>query len=175
MAAGDAQELYLVSPDITVISKALGGGYPVAACGASREIMNVVAEGTLFHGGVYAGNAVVMAAAEAVLDEILARGEAIYEHLRAVGDQLAAGLGEIMTRLREPHVVQSVGPVVSLFLTHQPVARLRNYREVATCCDFQKYIAFQHAVQRRGVYFHPNQYETMFVSTCIAARTFVRP
>ena len=127
--------------------------------------MSVVAAGKLFHGGVYAGNATVMAAAEAVLDEILARGESIYAHLGDVGDQLAAGLGEIMTRLSVPHVIQHVGAVVSLFLTHKPVERLGSYRDVAEHCDFEKYIGLQHAVQRRGVYFHPNQFETMFLST----------
>ena len=57
MAAGGAQEYYNVTPDVTVISKALGGGYPVAAIGASRQMMDYVARGELFHGGVYAGNA----------------------------------------------------------------------------------------------------------------------
>ncbi|MCE9546165.1 MAG: aminotransferase class III-fold pyridoxal phosphate-dependent enzyme, partial [Planctomycetia bacterium] len=66
VAAGGAQELYGIEPDITVVSKSVGGGYPVAAFGASREIMEPIVSGKLFHGGVYSGNAVVMAAAEAV-------------------------------------------------------------------------------------------------------------
>ena len=53
VAPGGAQEHYDVRPDITVVSKALGGGYPVAAFGASREIMELIARGEVFHGGVY--------------------------------------------------------------------------------------------------------------------------
>ena len=37
VAAGGAQEYFQVVPDITIISKALGGGFPVAAFGASRD------------------------------------------------------------------------------------------------------------------------------------------
>src|SRR5262249_15477089 len=92
VAPGGAQELYGVRPDITVISKALGGGYPVGAFGASREIMDVILSGKMFHGGVFSGNAVVMAAAEAVLDKVLAEREAVYGHLRAAGSALAEGM-----------------------------------------------------------------------------------
>jgi len=169
VAAGGASELYGVTPDITVVSKALGGGYPISACGAPREIMDVVVQGKLFHGGVYAGNALVTAAAEAVLDQIAADREGMYKHLHAVGDQLAAGLDEIMARLGVPHVVQHVGPMVSLFLTtgglNGKAHQFKEYRAVRRYCDFEKYIRFQHEMQGRGVYFHPNQFEPMFLST----------
>ena len=165
VAPGGAQEYYRVSPDITIISKALGGGYPVAAFGASREIMQAMVEGKIFHGGVYSGNAVVMSAAEAVLDEVIAHGETIYGHLDKMGRELAGGLGDIMSRLGVPHVVHQVGAIVSLFLTTSEVADLENYRDVRRHCDFEKYIRFQHQMQQSGVYFHPNQFETMFLST----------
>ena len=100
VAPGGAQEYYGVRPDITVISKAVGGGYPVAAFGASKEIMEVVVDGTMFHGGVFSGNAIVMAAAEAVLDEVLAHGESIYRHMHSVSDELCRGVDEILTRAR---------------------------------------------------------------------------
>jgi glutamate-1-semialdehyde 2,1-aminomutase len=78
---------------------------------------------------------------------------------------LADGLREIMTRLAIPHVVANLGPIVSLFLTKGDVQSLNNYRDVRRHCDFDKYIDFQHQMQRLGVYFHPNQFETMFLST----------
>lgn len=170
VAAGGAQELYGVAPDVTVISKALGGGYPVAAVGARREVMDWVARGELFHGGVYAGNALVMAAAEAVLDEVLEHREEIYSHLDAMGRLLAEGLRQIMTRIGAPHVVHQVGPIVSLFLTTEPVTKLTNYRAVRQYGDFDRYITLQHESQRRGVYYHPNMFETMFLSTAHTAK-----
>ena len=137
----------------------------MAACGASQEIMDLVANRTLFHGGVYAGNAVVMAAAEAVLDYVMAHKEAVYAHLNKVGAQLAGGIRQLLGRLGVPHVVQDVGPIVSLFLTTEPRERLSCYRVVRKYCNFSKYVEFQLQLQRSGVYFHPNQFEPMFLST----------
>ncbi|MGQ0637003.1 MAG: aspartate aminotransferase family protein [Planctomycetaceae bacterium] len=164
VAPGGAQEFYGVRPDITVISKALGGGYPVAAFGASREIMETIISGKMFHGGVFSGNAVVMAAAEAILDTVLANREDMYRHLHAISDQLAAGLREILSRAGVPHVTQHVGPMISVFLTTGADQPLHNYRDVRRNCEFEKYIRFQHEMQGSGVYFHPNQFEEMFLS-----------
>lgn len=161
---GGAQAYFGVKPDITVVSKALGGGFPVAAFGAAKELMDLVATGKVFHGGVYSGNAAVMAAANAVLDRVITQRDTLYLHLHTLATQLADGLDEIMSRLRVPHVVQNVGPMVSLFLTHDEVAGLTDYRAVRRHGDFDRYIRLQHALQKTGVYFHPNMFEPMYLS-----------
>jgi glutamate-1-semialdehyde 2,1-aminomutase len=165
VASGGAQQRYDVEADITVLSKALGAGFPISAVGSSRDIMQSIVEGRLFHGGVYSGNTLVMAAADAVLDEIHANGPAIYRHLEDVGGALARGAGEIFTRLGIPHRIQYVGPMVSMLLTHGDVDAITNYRDMRRHCDFDKYIRFQHQLQTSGVYFHPNQFEPLFLST----------
>ena len=169
VAAGGAQERYTVQPDITIISKALGSGYPVSAFGASRELMELFSTQQLFHGGVFSGNAVVMAAAEATLDMILSNRETMYPQLEQLASKLADGLGEIFTRHGVPHLVQYVGPLLSVFLTDGKIDSVREYRDVRRHCDMQKYIEFQHHMQRNGVYFHPNQFEPMFLSTAHTA------
>ncbi len=169
VAAGGAQERYIVQPDITVISKALGSGYPVGAFGASRELMDMITSGKLFHGGVFSGNAVVMAAAEASMDLILENRSTMYQDMEQLSTQLADGLRDIFTDLDVPHIVQSVGPLLSLFLTDGKVEKMREYRDVRRHCRMDTYIEFQHAMQRSGVYFHPNQFEPMFLSTAHTA------
>jgi glutamate-1-semialdehyde 2,1-aminomutase len=166
VAAGGAQELYDIQPDITVISKGLGGGYPVAAFGASKEIMQLVVDGKMFHGGVYSGNAIVMSAAEVVLDEILAHRTEFYDKLNKLGNELTQGFSRILGRAGIPHVTQHVGPMISIFLTDGQIDAFNNYREVRQHCDFAKYIRLQHLMQRSGVYFHPNQFEPLFL--CVA-------
>ena len=165
VAAGGAQECYHVQPDITVISKSLGGGYPVAAFGASVEIMEPIVQGSLFHGGVYSGNAVVMAACEAVLDAVLADGQAIYGQLHEISDLLCDGIDKILAGLGVPHHVHHLGPLLSILITRDDVEELPNYRAVRAHCDFDRYIEWQHELQRMGVYFHPNQFEPLFLST----------
>ncbi|MDZ4817379.1 MAG: aminotransferase class III-fold pyridoxal phosphate-dependent enzyme, partial [Planctomycetota bacterium] len=161
---GGAQDLYAVYPDITVVSKAVGGGYPISAFGASKDLMQSIVNGRMFHGGVFSGNAVVMAAADAVLDRLIHDKDAVYSQLNAVTGRLCSGLEEIMARLGVPAHTQHVGAAASLFLTKTPVERLYDYREVRENCEFEKFIELQHAAQRRGVYFHPNQFEPMFPS-----------
>ncbi len=158
-----------MTPDITVISKAVGGGYPVGAFGARKEIMDKIARGPLFHGGVFSGNALVMSAAEAVLDAVLADKEGIYRQFDAIGTQLAQGVREIMTRHHVPHHVVHIGSLFAILLTKEEVPTPANYREVRQHCDFERYIEFQHHMQRSGVYFHPNQFEPMFFSTAHTA------
>jgi glutamate-1-semialdehyde 2,1-aminomutase len=165
VAAGGAQQLYNLMPDITVLSKALGGGFPVAAFGASADIMDLVVSGKVFHGGVYSGNALVLAAADAVLTRLLGERDNLYAGLCERANQLADGLREIMTRHDVPHVVQNVGPMLSIVLTKGAVESLTNYREVRRHADVERYIKFQHALLDRGVYVHPNQFEPMYLST----------
>jgi glutamate-1-semialdehyde 2,1-aminomutase len=165
VAAGGAQERYGVPADITVLSKALGGGFPIAAFGASAEIMDVITSGKMFHGGVYSGNALALSAADAVLTKVLADQGAIYPALNARAEQLADGIREILTRHEVAHVVRNVGPMISAVLTKTPVEGLTNYRDARRHANGPRYIQFQHDLLDRGVYIHPNQFEPMYVST----------
>ena len=110
--------------------------------------MQVVVDGSMFHGGVFSGNAIVMAAAEAVLDELLARGESIYRHMYSVSDELCRGVGDILNSRKVPHLLQNVGPMISIYLTNGPVDGIHEYRDVRRHCDFAKYIRLQHMMQR---------------------------
>ena len=105
-----------------------------------------------------------MSAAEAVLDYVLANRGSMYAHLNKVADQLAVGMDEILTRLGVPHHVKHLGPLLALMLTKTEVPELASYRDVRRHCDFERYIELQHTMQRSGVYFHPNQFEPMFLS-----------
>ena len=71
IAPGGATEHYRVKPDITVLAKAIGGGMPLAAFGASAEIMEELNSLRVIHVGTYASNPITLAAAEATLKEVL--------------------------------------------------------------------------------------------------------
>ncbi len=164
VAAGGAQARFGVTPDITVVSKVLGGGVPIAAFGASRALFEPIESGTLFHGGVFSGNALVLAAAEAVLDEIISRGDALYDQLEVRSRQLADGLDTVLSAHQVPHCVQQVGALVSMILTVDHVERLDDYRAVRRHGDFERYIRLEHAMLDAGVYVHPNMFEPLFPS-----------
>ena len=164
LAAGGAQEAYGVFPDITVLSKALGCGFPVSAFGASAAIMDVIVKGRLFHGGVYSGNAAVLAGANAVLTKIIAERDSLYPALYARTEELVSGLKSILTRRGIPHLVQSVGPIIGIYFLNRETERLDNYREVYAYSDAERRIRVQHALLDHGVYIHPNHFEPLYLS-----------
>lgn len=67
-----AYQGYGVEPDILTSAKGLGGGFPVGACLATKEVAAPMIAGT--HGSTFGGNPLAMAAANAVLDVVLEPG-----------------------------------------------------------------------------------------------------
>ena len=83
-----------VAPDIMALAKALGGGFPVGACLATREAAKGMTAGT--HGSTFGGNPLAMSAANAVLDVMLAPG--FLDRVRQNGLLFKQRLAEIEDR-----------------------------------------------------------------------------
>ena len=94
VAAGGAVEKFGVTPDMVTLAKALGGGLPCGAIGATDEVMEIVANGSVYQVGTYNGNPLTMAAARATLYEVMT--PQAYEHLNMLNDRLLAGCEKIM-------------------------------------------------------------------------------
>jgi glutamate-1-semialdehyde 2,1-aminomutase len=94
VAAGGAVEKFGVVPDMVTLAKALGGGLPCGAIGATDEVMEVVADGTVYQVGTYNGNPLTMAAARATLYDVLT--PAAYDHLNMLNNRLLDGCERIM-------------------------------------------------------------------------------
>ena len=166
VARGGAQERYGVQADITMLAKAMGGGVPVGAVGGRAEIMQQLVNGTVFHGGVHSGNPFSMAGALATQQVYEQNGEAIYGLLEENTKRLADGLYKIFAEINVPIHIQHVGSLFSLQImdnAEEPVPQ--HYRSIASTTTPERFIRFQQAVQRAGVYFHPNRYEPWFIST----------
>ena len=64
-------------PDLTVLGKIVGGGYPVGAYGGRADIMKkIMPAGPVFQAGTLSGNPVAMAAGIATL-KVLKRNQAL--------------------------------------------------------------------------------------------------
>lgn len=167
VAPGGAQQKYGVTPDITILSKVLGGGFPIAVFGGSRELLAPIVAREVFHGGVYSGNAMVLSAAEAMLRQIIDQQGTIYSALESWSHALCQGMNEVLEHYQVAGFARNVGSLVSLVLTNQHSEELpHDYRSVRERGDFETYIKLEHLMVKKGVYFHPNMFEPMFVSTC---------
>ncbi|WP_067183958.1 aspartate aminotransferase family protein [Microtetraspora niveoalba] len=127
VAPGGATELYGVLPDIVCLAKAMGGGVPCGAIGATAELMELIADNIYQQVGTFNGNPLTMAAVRAMLTEVLTPDA--YAHLDAMRAHMADGVTELMARYDIPGYVASAGAKGSVIFTDQ----LRNYR------DFLKY------------------------------------
>src|ERR1700723_2239031 len=83
-----------VTPDIMPLAKALGGGFPVGACLATREGAAGMTPGT--HGSTFGGNPLAMSAVNATLDVMLE--PAFFERVKQVALLLKQRLAEIKDR-----------------------------------------------------------------------------
>jgi glutamate-1-semialdehyde 2,1-aminomutase len=96
LARGGASEYFGVKPDIICLAKAIGGGFPLAAFGTSREIMSLIGEGKMFHAGTYNTNPFVMAIGIATLRDVFTPEN--YEHINRMSKRLVDGCSAIIKK-----------------------------------------------------------------------------
>jgi len=156
---GGAQELYGVTPDLTMLGKVIGGGLPVGAYGGRREIMQLVAPaGPVYQAGTLAGNPIAMAAGVATLG-VLAR-DGVWAGIAEATEQWSSHLEEGARDARVALQVQRVGTMCTPFFTDTPVTDWPGAKRAST----SRYASFFHEMLNRGVYLPPSQYESEFLS-----------
>jgi glutamate-1-semialdehyde 2,1-aminomutase len=164
VAVGGAQERYGVMPDLTILSKVMGGGVPVAAFGGSRGKMAMLADHRAMHLGVYAGNHFSVRAAVTNLRKI-ERGPEVYEQLEQRGEYVEQQLRAMFAELDRLALISRVGSLMSVSLLSRPADLSRGPRAAAEAMDFAAHRAMQMGAQERGLYFHPSPIEPWFLST----------
>lgn len=103
VAPGGAQAVLGVTPDLTILGKALANGFAVAAIAGKRELMNLVAQGKVVHAGTYNTQSVSMAATIATL-EMIKSGKP-HEAIGVTGAALMQGLVEEFTNAGVVHEI----------------------------------------------------------------------
>jgi glutamate-1-semialdehyde 2,1-aminomutase len=159
VAAGGAQSLFGVTPDLSVMGKVVGGGLPLAAFGGRADVMSQLApDGPVYQAGTLSGNPVAVAAGLATLR--LIEAENPYPRLIAAATRLEQGLTDAFSLTGLPVVVQRVASLFSLFFAEGPILSFEDVRKA----DHARYAAFLHAMLEQGVYLPPSGYEAWFVS-----------
>jgi glutamate-1-semialdehyde 2,1-aminomutase len=125
MAPGGAQEVFGIQADLATYAKALANGFPLAAIGGRREVMEVVGRG-VSQGGTYCSNAVGIAAADATL-EILEDGQ-VLKAIDAQGHKLMAGIGRLLEERGITYQVQGPGGMFGLLFMDETPHEFRDMR-----------------------------------------------
>lgn len=113
LGPGGAQQRLGVVPDLTVLAKALGSGFPISAVVGRAEAMRV-AEGPVAHAGTYNGNALSVVAANATLGVLETERDTLYPRLERLSGELATGIDECADRRGVPLRAARAGAVIRL-------------------------------------------------------------
>ncbi len=118
-----AHELFDVKPDIMTMAKGIGGGVPMGGILATEKVASAFVPGD--HGTTFGGGPLVCAAANAVLDEILA--EDILDNVNEVGDYFVEELKKLDKEIIAD--VRGKGLMVGLELTEPGAEYVDKLRE----------------------------------------------
>ena len=167
VAAGGAQALFGVEPDLTCLGKVIGGGLPAAAYGGRREFMRHVAPlGSMYQAGTLSGNPLAMAAGLVTLREILKPG--VFAQLGEMTTALASAMQQEAAAAGIPVTTACAGSMWGFFFSREPI---RDYAAARALVDTRQFSAFFHAMLDQGVYLAPSAFESAFVSTAHDAAT----
>ena len=164
VALGGAQSVYAglipgFQPDMSVFGKVIGGGMPLAAFGASKKVMALLAPlGPVYQAGTLSGNPVATACGLATLKVITQPG--FFEALSQRTQALVAGLTAAAHQAGVPLVGDSQGGMFGFFFAD---TLPQNYG-VVMATDKERFNRFFHAMLDQGVYLAPALYEAGFVS-----------
>ncbi|MGC8895728.1 MAG: aspartate aminotransferase family protein [Candidatus Bathyarchaeia archaeon] len=161
LAPGGVQQYFGVKPDMTILGKILGGGFPIGAFCGPTEIMERV--DTLryqrpqysFHGGTFAANPITMTAGLATL-KILEDGRLI-NRLNRLGDKIREKLREIFEAKGIDVQVAGTG---SIFNVHFTKEELKD-ANVVFRADRKKLADYHSKLITNGVFFLPTHNGTL--------------
>jgi len=125
LGLGGAQGHYGVTPDMTILGKIIGGGFPIGAFCASEDIMEKIdhikypePETRSAHGGTFTGNPISTLAGKATIEEL--ENKPIYEKINDLGEKMREGLEDIFERSEIPASVTGVGSVFGIHFQDSP-------------------------------------------------------
>jgi glutamate-1-semialdehyde 2,1-aminomutase len=144
IARGGAQEYYGVRPDLATYAKALGNGYPVAALGGRREVMEIIGHGVSV-GGTYTNNKPGIAAAWATLK--ILKAEPVIETIEKRGTRLMNGLASIFAENDVKAVLSGYPGMFAFALGVDEVTCQRDWAK----SDRERLLRLAEAAMDRGV------------------------
>jgi glutamate-1-semialdehyde 2,1-aminomutase len=169
VAYGGAQSIFDINPDITTLGKIIGGGMPIGAYGASKELMQLVSPlGPMYQAGTLSGNPVAVAAGKATLGVL--KNSSIYSDLEERSGEFETGVNKAAEKHGIPLTVNRAGSMWTIFFTEGPVT---DY-ESANRSNRDKFARFFHLMLAEGVYLPPSQLEAAFFSAAHAKKDILQ-
>ena len=151
-----AQGHYGVTPHLTTLGKALGGGLPIGAVCGQEELMELVAPGgrAWIGGGTFSGNAASTTTGIAAL-QFLKSNPAVYEKIDGMGEKLREGIDDIFKSCGICTHTTGIGSFLLTHFTSEPDQKIRSGRDAWELADPKKRFEYQMRLIDEGVFFIP--------------------
>lgn len=159
VGAEGAAGYYNIQPDIITYGKIVGGGMPVGAYGASKEIMgHVTPDGNVYQAGTLSGNPIAMAAGYAALSQCLEEG--FYDKMEQKTQRFVAKLQAHCTAKGYPVTIPTIGSIFWIAFTQKVIRRA----DQIDPASMEKFKAIHSELLDNGIYLGPSGYEVGFIS-----------
>jgi glutamate-1-semialdehyde 2,1-aminomutase len=151
LAPGGAQQLYSVTPDISVFGKAIANGFPLSAVVGREDVMRVTSPktGKVGFSGTYNANQPSLAASKACLEQL--RDGKIQKKLSEDSKLLRKRFDEIKEDTGVNALLQSIGGQFQIYFTGDE--KVTDYKSAARS-NFKNYAIFSESLFRSGLLFH---------------------
>jgi len=161
MSTGGAQKYFTIKPDITTLGKALGNGFPIAAVGGKREIMDMLSpEGKVYQASTYAGNPVSVSAGISSVKTMNKLQSKLYPKLEKNCTKLVSAIHDLASDMKIPHQINSISSMFQIFFTDVPVVDYSSAKKA----DMLKFKKLFEVLLKNGIFIAPSQFETIFLS-----------
>ncbi|MGO1520969.1 MAG: glutamate-1-semialdehyde 2,1-aminomutase [Sphingobacterium sp.] len=155
-----AADHYGVQPDIMTYGKIIGGGMPVGAYGASKELMHCISpDGAVYQAGTLSGNPVAMAAGIAALRLLAKPG--FYEQMEKKTQDFVGQLRAFIKEQNYPMQIATVGSIFWIAFSDQGEIQRADQIDPTSMAHYK---VMHRELLNRGIYFGPSGYEVGFVS-----------
>lgn len=155
-----AQGLFGIKPDLTILGKIIGGGFPIGAFGGGKNIMDLIApEGGVYHAGTLSGNPVSVSAGYSTI-EYLKNNDFIYKNLEEKTGFLVENIKILIKKYKINANVQHIGSLFTLFFIDKIASNLKD----ALKSDTELFGRYFKMMLDKRIMLPPSQFEANFVS-----------
>jgi len=148
-AHGGLQGAYGIRPDLTVMGKMIGGGFPIGAVGGSRKVLKVVEDNQVVMSGTHHGHLLACVAGLATMN---AMDHAAYRRLNAMADKIKNELNGWAKENDVPFVVFGEFSVLGYVFTRQVGEMITKHRDYWTKINETSMSIYALEMATRGYY-----------------------
>ncbi len=161
VALGGASLYFDVIPDLITLGKIIGGGFPLAAFGGKKEIMNMIApSGDVYHAGTLSGSPIAVTAGLSTLEILEEERQSIYKTLQSKCSFFAGKAREYADKYGVAVNVAECASMFTIFFTDKKVCNLDD----AKTSNLENYSKYFRSMLEAGVLLPMSQFEANFIA-----------